>query len=174
MDKSKALERLNALESEAKELRKIIEAPEAASSLLTKPVPLSSQAYYWSLTHDAYDGTVSFQTSSRKAVVATEYSGGNIFQSQELTEAYAEAFDTMLLLRHQPGTVTATWNLTQWVIQPSDDHMLTLEVDDWIGLASKSGFISPCFATESDALRAIKTVGEERILRMFKTLHHIS
>src|SRR5690606_13974996 len=106
MDKTKALERLTALESEASALRKIIEAPEPAPSLLTKP-KLRSRVYYWAVGHTTGGGTLTTNSLQACSLDPEVYVTGNIFQTEALAQSYAEAIDTMLLLRHQPGTVPA-------------------------------------------------------------------
>lgn len=172
MDKDKALERLNILETEAKEFHKIIEAPDPAPSLLTKPVPGSGDQY-WIVTEGGSYCQLSNAERNAFATHADYYTHGNLFQSEELAKAYAEAFDTMLLLRHQPGTVAPKISGSQWIIKTSNEQMISLFVDGWCRWPTKSQSISPCFVTKKDAQRAIETVGEERIIRMFKTLHHV-
>lgn len=170
MDKSKTLERLNALESEAKELRKIIEAPEQPPSLLTKPEP-GIQDITYRVSATGY-GRLRSYTGAIVASNDGPYNHGNNFQSEELADAYAEAFDTLLLLRHQPGTVAPTGAI-QWLISVNF-YLTTCSTLMEDNKFKKLTRITPCFASEEHAKQAIETVGEERILRMFKTLHHIS
>lgn len=84
---------------------------------------------------------------------------------------YADALDTLLLLRHQPGTEAASDGKDQWLIDTSDDG---LTLDYWMGAHFKLRFISPCFASDADAQAAIDTIGADRILRMFHTLHGVA
>lgn len=182
MDKSKALERLSALESEAQELRKIIEAPEPPPSLLTKPEPGIIQEYYC-ITSDleARRGSqmYGFEASTESVCF---YTHGNLFQNVELASNYAKAFDTFLLLRHQPGTEPAS-NYAQYQLELDRARVSSDTIDykeffvDAIArsiLTTKANKFSPCFATLKDAERAKETIGQERLMHMFKTFHHIS
>ncbi len=175
MNKIDAQKRLTAIETaqesikqETAELRKIIEAPEPATSLLTKPMPRSGKEY-WSITF--INGGVCANTAF--AGFATDYiDKGNMFQSKALGEAYADAVNTMLLLRHQPGTVSNKYE-HQFVIciAGSGTSIEILSYDDFTCIASR---ISPAFKYEADAKKAIEAVGSDRILRMFKTFHHVA
>lgn len=172
MDKTAALTRLNALESEAQALRKILEAPEPAASLLTKPEPGNNDTY-WAVGRTCgptYSLSVGKMCATERDLQA--YSHGNLFQSKELAQAYAEAIDTMLLLRHQPGTVPAA-DLSQVYINTKDSGARCNTATD-SNIFSKMYRLSPCFAIHEQAQAAIDVVGEQRILRMFKTFHHVS
>lgn len=172
MDKTQALARLTALESEALALRKIIEAPEPAKSLLTKPEPGSGKTYF-AVTGN---GISPLHTYAYTAIATSPsaYQQGSIFQTQTLAEAYAQAIETMLLLRHQPGTVPANSGTYVLRVVTHYGQPILIKPDTWNSTGFVASFISPCFDTEADAIAAINTVGEERILRMFKTFHHIS
>lgn len=178
MNKEKALQQLKELESKSAEievevakLRKIIEAPDPAPSLLTKPVP-GGCARYWTLSDG---GFIELVARVKTAVSGNPnyYTHGNIFQSEELAQAYADAIDTMLMLRHQPGTCPPSAKKNQWMIWPSDEKCNSLEFFTFYYLASKCSMISPCFNSKDDALQAIEVVGKTRILNMFKTFHGI-
>lgn len=176
MDKSKALERLAALESEAAKLREIIEAPAPAPapSLLTKPKP-GSEDDYWIV-----EGVATEPLGWRQCCAQTHdpesYTQGNIIQSEDLAAAYAEAFDTFLLLRHQPGTVSAGDVCFKYVIHIVDAvaRGYYLSVDNVASSWLRTNQISPCFDSKESARAAIAAVGEDRILRMFKTFHHVT
>lgn len=167
MDKTAALARLTTLEAEANEIRKILEAPERAASLLTKPVPLSGSEY-WRL--DKNTCTAGFNTQDDRAVDSTSYPGGNIFQSEKLAKDYAEAINTMLLLRHQPGTEPVSGR-DQYVIQPSG-ALTVVEAICYLNPNMKLARLSPSFSTKDHAIAAIESVGMARIMKMFKDLHH--
>lgn len=171
MDKAQALARLQALENETAALRKIIEAPEVAGSLLTKPEPGSFKDY-WGLKSSGVsqiraDGFCANNSDSEA------YAHGSIFQSKELAAAYADAIETMLLLRHQPGTVEAENGGWQCIITIADDGKDVI-VYGFDTISEKAGQISPVFSEQEHALAAINTIGADRILRMFKTLHHVA
>lgn len=86
-------------------------------------------------------------------------------------DAYADALDTLLRLRHQPGTEAATSIARQFLVVIKDG---AADVDYYTNGECKLERISPCFATESDAKAAIDTIGADRILRMFHTLHGVA
>lgn len=171
MDKHEALKRLDALESEAAALRKIIDAPEIAPSLLTKPEPGSGQPYY-AIDGTAVQGTVVSGTYNACSSNPEAYRHGNIFTDRATAEAYAESIDTMLLLRHQPGTVPAVNDIEQFVIAP-ESYGTAPRVDSWRDIDTKAARLSPCFATREHAQAALDAIGADRIERMWKTLHHI-
>lgn len=171
MNKNEALERLTALESEAAALRKIIEAPEPAPSLLTKPEPLSRQDY-WCITDSTDICEAVFRVKDGAARHASHYVGGNIFTNEAVAKAYTEAIDTLLLLRHQPGTVAPVHDEAQCVIEPKVGATVPY-VQEWNNLDTKVSRLSPCFGTHGQAQAAIDAIGADRIERMWKTLHHI-
>lgn len=180
MNKDQAVARLKELQAhaasiqiEVQTLRKIIEAPQA---LLTKPVPGSEQGY-WSLGSGYSTG---FDLCWYEAIPEEPvyYSHGNIFQSRDIAEDYAQAVDTLLLLRHQPGTVPAKDTGNQFIIEPDwkrneGNPSLYIKARELGGLIYKMARVSPCFKTLKDAKNAIEVVGAETILHMFKTLHHV-
>jgi hypothetical protein len=87
--------------------------------------------------------------------------------------AYADALDTLLMLRHQPGSEPAK-DEEQWTIRTGDVQRGTLSTTYLFGTNVKASRISPCFATDADARAAIDTIGADRILRMFRTLHGVA
>lgn len=167
MNKQAAIERLNALEAEAKALRKVIEEPESAPSFLSKPVPGSKDEYFRIGTEST--GRFSVIESVAHNHEAAYYTHGSTFQSEELATDYAEAIDTMLLLRHQPGTVSPipgrqAYGISWWkraaniVIAP---------------LESGTVLISPHFSSREYAEAALQTIGPDKIIRMYKTFGNI-
>lgn len=88
-------------------------------------------------------------------------------ETQEIADAWAEALDTLLLLRQQPGTVAPS-NDYQYVLEYDEDQIIT----DWFSSKRyKFTRISPCFTSEARARIAMSAVGEERLIRMFRVLH---
>lgn len=181
MNKDQAFARLKELQAQAasiqievQTLRKIMEAPD---SLLTKPVPGSKQDY-WIVGSGGPDG-FNVEWCGAYTKEPEPYSSGNIFQSEECAENYAKAMDTLLLLRHQPGTEPAKDTRTQFVIEPDwqlseeGNPSLYIKARELGGLIYKMARVSPCFKTMKDAKNAIEVVGAEAILHMFKTLHHV-
>lgn len=171
MDKQQALAELAALKERADALEKIINAPEVAPSLLTKPEPGGGKRYY-TICGRAKRITEAeqYHTNDPNPEV---YKHGNIFTDLEIAEAYAEAVDTMLLLRHQPGTVAAKEGKEQFVIDIEGVSLrpFICPLED---LDMKAGYLSPCFITRKHAQDAVDAIGADRIVRMFKTFHHIS
>jgi hypothetical protein len=87
--------------------------------------------------------------------------------------AYGDALDTLLRLRHQPGTEAADGNKLQWTLDTQGDGN-GITIDNWTCIDGKLRFISPAFATEAAINAAIGVVGADRILRMFRTLHGVA
>lgn len=91
------------------------------------------------------------------------------FADEEQCKRYAEALTTFILLRKQPGSEVANDNsqyiikLKPWGTNP--------EVEYYSTVGYKLMNISPCFNSEESARKAIETLGEERILNMFKYFH---
>jgi hypothetical protein len=87
------------------------------------------------------------------------------------TSEYYNAVSTMLELRQQPGSEAAR-NGEQWVVTPTKEG--SVKPDYWDDIVSKTRYISPCFRTKEHAEAAIKAVGADRIMKMFRTLHGVS
>jgi hypothetical protein len=137
MNKSEALKRLDALETEAAALRKIIEAQE----------PVEKKPLLWQgLSHVAIRGI-------------------GAVQSLTVAQAYAEAFNTMLDLRRQPGGEAAVDEKCQWSIRGDGS------IGSFNRLWVKIEMICPMFDSEASALAARKAVGWDRIEKMMNTLH---
>jgi hypothetical protein len=162
MDKNQALQRLTALEAEAAALRAIIEAPERAPSLLTK-----AKRFWW--LH-SLNGRLTVFNGMMRHGNPELYNHGNFFQSAEVARAYADAIDTLLLLRHQPGTQECFAGDSPFVIRFVHSEAVCV---DHLAAIEAIGGISPCFQTASQAKAAICEIGADRLLRMFKTLHGI-
>tara|TARA_R110000822_G_scaffold301108_1_gene424791 strand:- start:13436 stop:13888 length:453 start_codon:yes stop_codon:yes gene_type:complete len=94
------------------------------------------------------------------------------FKSDEIALQYNEAFQTMILLRQQPGSEVPNDKKYQSAIVCIELNKLTIYGFGDIGV-KKMSFISPFFASKEDTQRAIDTVGVERILRMFRILHGV-
>lgn len=93
MNKTEALKRLDALETEAAALRRIIEAPEPVENVEKKPL----------LTH---------------SFTAKMVYPGNPLVGSDVSDGYAKAINTLLDLRRQPGSEAAEDGERQWVIWP--------------------------------------------------------
>lgn len=143
-DKTEALARLarlDAIEREAAELRRIIEAPETLKAVVKKPLLPDCIIR----AHLAWSGT---PNAGHKDV-----------------QAYAEAFNTLLDLRRQPGSEAVEDNKKQWGIYYKGDV--------WSAsfLSYKLSEVCPWFDSQEAAEAAIEAVGKDRIIRMMNTLH---
>ncbi|WP_323016410.1 hypothetical protein [Castellaniella sp.] len=174
MDKAEAQKQLKNLEDKFSEevaaLRKIIEAPEVAPSLLTGPEPGSSKPY-WVLGEHPVDGHLRAKNYFAKSPNTANYSHGNVFPNRDTASAHAEAISTMLTLRHQPGTVSPVSDKSQYLIDLDGD--LIARVKSYCRADLKFTRLSPCFDTEEQAQVALDTLGADRVKRMFETLHGI-
>ena len=92
------------------------------------------------------------------------------FKSGAQSAVYWDAIDTMILLRRQPGSEAPKTD-RQWTIDYSRGHVI---LETWGGehnLRSQVSRISPSFGSQAHAKAAIDTIGEDRLIRMFETLH---
>lgn len=142
MNKEQALQKLDALEKEAQELRKIIEAPEKEDSLLP-PMGKGLNPY----------------------ISWVKFSAGN----QKITQEYEKAIETFFLLRYQAGSEVSLDGKMQYLIRL--DKNRGLYVDGWQHIGNKVTAISPCFRTVYHAEKAIIFIGTENIIHMIKTFH---
>lgn len=160
MNKTEALTRLDALEAEARKLREITDAPESMPALLPP------------------DGTCTISTCLGRFVgFASKYSSvdldeTNRFPDVQTATDYAHAINTLLLLRHQPGTVPAKEHVTQWVVECDPAYLNQLKANSFTQACIKLSKLSPCFDSPNAAAAAIDIVGQDAILRMFRTFHH--
>ena len=82
---------------------------------------------------------------------------------------YSKAVETMLLLRRQPGS-SAAKDGDQYVICTRNTGF---RIEKWFAVECKTEFISPCFASKQAAQAAIDSIGKDRIIHMFNTLHGV-
>lgn len=158
-------------QEQLRQLEEILNAPEGAPSLLVKP-EIAGGKTYWALETNAFG---EFQVGRRSAASEEKkyYWHGNIFMDEEQAGSYAEALDTLLLLRHQPGTQPATRD-TQFQLEVvGEGGRLCMRAYERTVREAKMQKLSPCFNTGEDAAAAISAVGEGRVLRMMQTLHGI-
>lgn len=150
------------------ELQKIVDA--APKSLLTKP-GAGSREVYWTIEAKFNTGGYKPFVLEANSIHPEVYAGGNVFTDCDTADAYADALDTLLMLRHQPGTEAVNYF--------SEQFMVTVDVNRVYAIGMypdmrKITRISPCFATLDHAQAAIDTIGADRILRMFRTLHGVA
>lgn len=172
INKTEALARLTALEAEAAALREILSKPDRKASLLVKP-EAKSQGNFWRVFNDGLLGLLAVRRDASVFSDDDLAKSDNVFQSKALASAYAEAFETFLALRHCEGTEAVAHEKTQFTIEPAEARNPSLMVDSWVGLGCKMRRISPMFATREDAQAAIDKLGADRILKMFRTFHHV-
>lgn len=161
INKEQAQARLSAIEDglrtlndEAAALRSIIEAPEKVEK---KPLVQAAD-------EPGYPILLGCRPTGFAA--GNEVRGLQGFETRTQAQAYAEAFNTLLDLRRQPGSEAAEDGKPQWVIW--SDGSVSVFHSNW---QNKTSYISPMFDTEASALAAREAVGLDRILRMYNTLH---
>lgn len=171
MDKTALETRLKALEEEAASLRVQIAALPPA--LLARPNPSAGERY-WSVATSIRPGAP-LCASYLASPIAECYLSANMFFEEKTAQRYAEAIETLLTLRQQPGTVTADSD-GQWVIEVGSAGNPSGEVRAAFltHIGSKRSRISPSFSKETHAVAAIREVGERRIEAMFRTFGHYS
>ena len=156
MNKTESIEalkrRLDALETEAAELRKALESPEPVEK---KPLVQAQRMRGYSVLH-SNDGYVSSNM--------TFFANG--FATKSQAQAYAEAFNTLLDLRRQPGSEPVVDEKSQWSIA-GDGEIL----EGWSYEIHKITELCPWFDSEESALAAKEAVGWDRIERMMNILH---
>lgn len=84
---------------------------------------------------------------------------------------YAESLNTLVQLRQQEGTVPPRSGKQALIVARGIGEKVTPVF--YGDMEKKVECISPCFSSYEYAIRAIQNIGAERILRMFKQLHHI-
>ena len=167
MNKQQILERMAALEQQAEALKaeagalrtELEKQPEVKKSLLHTP-----GGEYWKMGIGQAG-----PFAAQRPEYADDHSS-NVFPSEEMALAYAEAIDTMLLLRHQPGTVGIEEGRQMYSIDPESGNPT---IKQWWSLDCWSTRISPCFDSAESAQAAIDAIGDGRIRHMFRTFHHV-
>lgn len=148
MNTTEALARLEAIEAEQKELRKLLEQAEkeeAIGSLLKSSVNAALAGTRFTSSLNCQFGTI------------------------ELAEVYSKAFETFIKLRQCKGSVGVAKGLLQYILHVRDNGVIS---HCFSSVGYKMDNISPCFSTKEYADAAIKTVGEFEIIQMFKTFSH--
>jgi len=167
--KQQALDKIKQLQEEMKKLEQIVNAPEEVGSLLYKNARNSYEPDY-SISWSASTGL--FHTFNVDKCMRNPPKASTTFQSQELTDNYAKAFNTFLALRHCEGSEPAVDKKEQWCIRV-DCFSLKPDVCVYGMEYAKITELSPMFSSEEYARAAIDCVGEKNIIHMFKTFHHV-
>ena len=157
MDKTEARARIASLHAELRKLEEIVNAPEAL---------LNGEGW---CVGSSTDGFSAYESHKHSTV------DGNNFPTEGLAAHYAKAINTLLLLRHQPGTVKPRELVGQYFIRldRSGFHPNVM-VSRFTGVGAKVTQISPCFETQAAAETAINIIGKNDIIHMFKTLHGLN
>jgi hypothetical protein len=170
MDKAQASQQMNRLRAEMEKLQAILDAPDTPSALL--PITIEDRKTYCLGT----DGRGLLNVSA--VGVGHKVSSPAEFVNKETASAYADAFNTLLELRQQPGTIGLRYATDEEPVfsidwTPNLAHIL------WVNahtsrqtFAKYSGLITPLFCSTELARAAIQKVGSEVIVRMLKTLTH--
>lgn len=182
MDKTQAQARLAELDrasrkiqDETAALREILDAPEP-TRLLPRPKGAGSEVYWVLIGDPSADGT-GFRPDPRSVFTpGGRYDRGNVFTDLQVAQAYADALETFLMLRGQPGTEPARVAKTQYVIEPMcDSHTgrcFGVEVVNANNFRTKLARLSPCFGSEAYAKQAVNTLGTSDLIQMFTTFSH--
>lgn len=77
------------------------------------------------------------------------------------------ALETFMKLKSHKLSRKIQDGISQWFL---DFRQISesIETESFISMSNKIGYISPAFNREKDALKAIKDIGEENIINMFK------
>lgn len=168
MDRQTTLERLISLEAEAAQLRKILDKQEKETALLPFPSKGSSeQVYYLS---ESENGKIGVSSTEAKNVSQNH---ANVFLSRETASRYAMAIDTFLLLRKSEGSTSTRDKLAQWMVEYDVSENKVMVARRFVA-NSKVSRLSPSFDSEENADKAVKAIGKDKLIEMFKTFHHLS
>lgn len=165
--RQQALERLISLESEAAQLRKVLDEKPYPASLLPYPDKTDNQQAYY--IKDGENGQ--FEVGEMSSKKTTE-DHANVFSSREDAEAYKDAINTFLMLRKCEGSTTTKERVAQWLIEYDVEAEKVITTRRYV-LSSKISRLSPAFDTEANAQKAIKTIGKDKLTALFKTTHHV-
>lgn len=166
--RNQALERLVTLEAETAQIRKLLD--ENYKRMAVLPFPDKSEDSFAYCITSTENGSFDVLSSNSKAVINAQH--GNLFTSKDDAMAYVSAINMFLLLRKQEGTKETTDKTAQWLIECDIDKNIVAPVRRYV-LSSKMSRLSPAFATEESASKAIKALGKENLIAMFKTFHAI-
>lgn len=157
MNKQQLAAAIAAAEAELARLQAIVPEPEAPLMVLSAERVARGDRYYVFDTR----GAVSWLIDTSIAFDASAYSNASYFHSKEQAEAYARAFRTLRLIRHQPGIVANNTTKLPYV------HYI--RVDGAVEIMQIAGCVStacmfPCFESREAARAAINAVGEEELV----------
>ena len=151
-----ATEKLKELENAQKQKPK--------KSLIASPVAGSGDEYF-TLSAYGVSGRLFVSELASNNTDEDIYKGLS-FTTEKEAVAYAEAFETMVMLRKCDGSVKPNDDKYQCVFRYMNGKF---QLTEYMSIWYKTEAISPTFVTKEDARNAIKKVGEERVIRMFNT-----
>ena len=159
------------LTAELAEVQKIIDSTEPDSL-----ISVNGDDFYYLTTGDYVYGSFLPRLFTEKDNIRMR--GAAIFENIEQAHSYAFAIEMMVSLRHMPGTIIPyKWeqDRTMYTIEPRfiDGEIVDIMIGSWLRRESTVSKISPAFATKEDALNAINVIGVKRLIRMYKTFHHL-
>jgi hypothetical protein len=163
-NKAEAISRIEAIEKELQELKKVVEQEDKPEIGCLIKTPECDDGEYKS--NYISDTASEFKHEEYYSIHQNPMHFADAGQCQR----YADALTTFILLRKQHGSEAAVEGVEQFTIEPKEDKA-DIHVNVWKMQIYKIRGMSPCFKTREAAEDAIKALGEERILNMFKAFH---
>lgn len=162
-DKKKLLE----LEAEVVRMRKALELGEGHNMLLPYPDKNNEQTVFY--ISEAENGKLDISETSSKNI---SHEHANVFIDRQDAEGYLHVINTMLLMRKCQGSVPTKDNEPQFFIE-LDPTATKIVITRRYVVSSKISRVSPAYETEEDANRAVRTIGKDNIISMFRIAQHI-
>lgn len=162
-DKKKLLE----LEAEVIRMRRLLETSQGYDMLLPYPNKDSDQAVYY--ISESENGKLDISETSSKNI-STDHA--NVFIDRQAADNYLHVISTMLLMRKCQGSVPTKDNEPQFFIE-LDPTATKIVITRRYVVSSKISRVSPAYETEEDANKAVRTIGKENIISMFRIAQHI-
>lgn len=171
-----AIEKLNELETQIEGLRSFIDTK-------TKTSLIGYSDEYYVLCNNDWNGTFHAEPVDFDSGILNVHELPVVLQSRDQALAYGEAFGVLVQLRYQQGTIQpfnsedTDGKKFNWVISPkinNDNKVIGVSVNYLTRAETAGACISPVFKTREYAEDAIKFIGVENLIHMFRTFHHMS
>lgn len=97
------------------------------------------------------------------------------FKDYDIRHTWGRALETFMRLKGNPFAVPVIEDKSQYCISPyhRGSFEFVIAIDCLTRSVYKCGSLSPCFEKEIDAKQAIKDIGADNLLHMFKTFQGI-